>query len=308
MQIGGVLLAAGRGERLRPLTGVVPKAALPVLDVPLGAWGLSALRGAVAAAVAVNVSHLGGRVVEALRPYGDFTVLEEHPEPYGAAATLAGLGPKAAQRVLTFNADVITDLDLGELLEAHERTRGLGTVAVRRVTEGADFELDGDRAVRLVDRRIEAGAGGGMFLGVAVFEAEALRAIGTARPRGLAEGLLAPLVGRGDLAVHAHDGFALDVGTLDRYVAASAAVLEGRAPPPPGGPPGRLLEVAASRAYVGPGAVVEPASLGPLAVVLAGARVGASATLERCVVWPGATVPPGRRVADGVWLPDELTG
>jgi hypothetical protein len=92
VSIAAVLYAAGRGERLRPLTDEVAKPALPMLDVPLAAFGLAPLL-AIAPTVVMNVRHLPRSVTGALLPYvprdGRFQTLYEDPEAYGTAGTLA---------------------------------------------------------------------------------------------------------------------------------------------------------------------------------------------------------------------------
>jgi MurNAc alpha-1-phosphate uridylyltransferase len=67
-----MLLAAGRGERLRPLTDTVPKALVEAGGKPLIAWHLERLAAAGVREAVINVSHLGGRIVERICECGSF--------------------------------------------------------------------------------------------------------------------------------------------------------------------------------------------------------------------------------------------
>jgi NDP-sugar pyrophosphorylase family protein len=232
MSLDAVLLAAGRGERLRPLTDTVPKPALDVAGAPLGAWGLAALAGA-GLRTAVNVSHLGTKIAAALRPYDPgLTVLDEGPEPFGTAGTLREYRHLFGPLIVTHNADLLCDLDIRELLTEHARGGGQMTVAVREVDDGADLIVDGDRAVGFVDRRREPERSGMRYLGIATIDTRALELIPPAGPRGMGECLIAPLARQGEIGVVVHRGYALDVGTPERLEQAREDVRTGRIEPP----------------------------------------------------------------------------
>lgn len=307
MKVASVLLAAGRGERLRPLTDRVPKAAVPLLDVPLAAFSLKALA-ACCSPVLVNVSRLGEIITAALQPFvprgASLEVLVEQPEPYGSAGTLRALAHRIDARVVTCNADVLSDLDPAALLEKHFASQAPATVAVAMVERGADFKVGGDRAVRFVDRRKTPEAAGAQFVGMAVFEKAALDLIPETTPISLGGAVLRPLADAGELALHVHDGYWLDVGTIERYLSASADLLHGVGPPPASGRdgwPGRIVEVEGGLAYLGDGARADADSLGPDAILLAWSTVSPGARVERAIVWPDEIVPPGVNVSDAVW-------
>lgn len=313
MPVAAVLFAAGRGHRLRPLTDEVAKPAVPVLDVPLAAFGLQRLYEA-APTVVLNVRHLPPSVTAAVAAYipadGRLQTLHEAPEAYGTAGTLVALRYRLGPRVITWNSDLLTDLSAVDLLRAHEASGAPATIAVAEVETGADFVLEGGRAVGFVDRRRSAEAAGGVFIGAAVLERTALDSLPETRPLGLGETLLASLARSGELAVHRHGGYWRDVGTPASYVGASCDLLGGRGPEPPstgrlgetheqdGGWPGEIT----GGAYVGPGASAAEGTLGPGAVLLAGSRVEAGARVERAVVWRAETVPAGTVVEDGIWF------
>ena len=305
MSVAAVLFAAGRGQRLRPLTDEVAKPALPLLDVPLAAFGLRRLFEA-APAVVVNVRHLPGSVTAAVAPYvtGESRLdsLYETPEAYGTAGTLVALKERLTSPFLTWNADLLTDLSAVELLAAHVQSGAPATVAVAEVDGGADFELHGGRAIGFVDRRAGSAAGG-VFLGAAAFDRSVLEALPGTRPLGLGETVLASLARSGELAVVRHAGYWRDVGTSAAFLAASLDLLAGRGPEPPGGVwPGEVVPVADGQAYVGPRASADEGSLGPGAVLLAGSTVAAGARVERSVVWRDEVVPEGSVLQDGLWF------
>ena len=298
---GSLLFAAGRGTRLRPLTDVVAKPALPVLDVPLASWGLAALAAHVPPVV-VNVSHLAATVVSALggRPESCSFSYEE-PEALGTGGTLRALRDGVRGRLVTWNSDLVADVDLGALLEAHKASGAQATLAVARVEARADFEIRDARVVRVVDRRSQDEAGV-RFLGAAVYERSALDLIEDRVPLGATEGLLRALVDRGALAVSEHTGYARDVGTLERYLRVNLDLLEGSAPGLDPGPPGEIIEVEGGRAYVGPRARAPRAALGPGAILLAGAVVESGARITRSIVWPQEVVPAGTELSNCIWF------
>jgi NDP-sugar pyrophosphorylase family protein len=286
---------------------VVPKAIFPILDVPLGAFGLQQLL-SVCAAVFVNVdAPARGAVETALAPIASrgpspVIFVEELPEPFGAAGTLVTIRERVADVAVTWNADTITDLAAPDLLEAHAASGAQATIAVVPVDRGADVSFRGERATSYIDRHARSDASGGQFMGAAVFERRLLDTLPESRPLGLAEALLEPLVRKGEVAIHAHKGYAIDVGTFPRYLQASIDVLEGRGPKPPLPWPGDVVQLELGAAYVGPGASASDGTLGPGAVLLRDSQVHAGAFVERAILWPEAVVPSGTRVSNTVWF------
>jgi len=217
-----LLLAAGRGERMRPLTDSVAKPALLVGDKPLGAYGLK-LVAELGGRVAVNLSWLADETKAVLGPFAPPNTLwlVEAPEPYGTAGTVAALLSDLAATFVVLNADTLTDLRLSDLLGTHRRMEVPATLAVRRVTARADLEIHGGRALRYIDRRAEPRASGAMYIGAAAFERDLIAPrLEPGKVAGLGEALFRPLAERGEIAVHEHAGFALDVGTPERLAEA----------------------------------------------------------------------------------------
>lgn len=116
-----MLLAAGRGERLRPITDTLPKPLVQIAGRPLIAYHLEALARAGVRDVVINLSWLGERIRAALgsgQAYGvRIAYSEEGPEPLetggGIVQALPLLGPEP---FLIVNADIWTDMDLGRCL------------------------------------------------------------------------------------------------------------------------------------------------------------------------------------------------
>jgi mannose-1-phosphate guanylyltransferase len=266
---------------------------LPILDVPLGAFGLRVLT-EDAPPVLVNASYLADEVVACLGPWGEAEFFIEQ-EAYGTAGTLREVSARIGERVLTWNADMITDLHPRTLMDAHLTGGAAATIAVAEVDAGADFEVIDNRVVRFIDRRIEPAASGVRFLGAAVFERETLSLIPPHGPAGLGETVLRALGDEGRLVAHHHPGYASDVGTPESYLQVSLDVLAGDVSPPES-PPGTI----SGGTYRGPGASAPDVSLGPGAILLAGSIVEAGAWVERSIVMPGAVVPPGTRLIDSI--------
>ena len=162
---GAILLAAGRGERLRPLTDACPKPLLEVGGRPLIAYALERVRAAGIERVVVNTSWLASALHEALGDGADFGVeIEWSDEGEFALETGGGIRralPLLSDPFLVVNADVWCDADLGAL-ELGEGAAGQRDVATLLMVENppqhphGDFVLDGGRlrAARAAEPRL----------------------------------------------------------------------------------------------------------------------------------------------------------
>jgi MurNAc alpha-1-phosphate uridylyltransferase len=160
-----MLLAAGRGERLRPITDALPKPLVQVRGRSLIAWHLSALARAGIREVVINTSWLAERLRAALgdgREFGvQITWSDEGPVPLetggGIFRALPQLGPGP---FLVVNADIWTDIDFGRLRLAPGSQAHLVLIPNPAHHPRGDFGLEGDRVViRETDRLTYSGVG-----------------------------------------------------------------------------------------------------------------------------------------------------
>jgi len=140
-----MILAAGFGTRLRPLTNTVPKALVPVAGRPLIEYGLLFLRSRGVKEVVINLHHLGEKIRAAL---GDGSVYGLHITYSPEDPILeTGGGIKKAQALLdgeTFvvlNCDTILDLDLSALLTMHRKHSAVATLVLRPDSEAARYGI-----------------------------------------------------------------------------------------------------------------------------------------------------------------------
>jgi mannose-1-phosphate guanylyltransferase len=295
--VRAMVLAAGLGTRLRPLTHEIPKPVVPVLGRPLCGYAMEFLREHGATAFLLNLHHGPDTVRERVLSWagGRFPVtFTFEPQILG---TGGGIGNAreflGTGTFFTANADVVVRFPLGEAVARHRESGALATLVLfpdpeRRYTP---VRVREDGRIAGFGAHAPAGPSEGFYTGYQVAEPELLEHIPKGRPSCIIRETYEPLVARGaPVFAFLSSGTFLDFGTPRDYLRGTLSLLSER-----GGDP---------RGFVHPRASVSAgASLGPGAVIEEGGTVGDGATVRRAIVWPGASVPPGRTVEDGILTP-----
>jgi mannose-1-phosphate guanylyltransferase len=308
-----MVLCAGLGTRLRPLTDRVPKPAVPLCGLPLIRWNLALLRGAGVRRAAINTHHLPQPMEEAARDAAAALGLELAVSHEPAIAGTGGALREArhllgnADAIFLVNGDILFDVDLAEALSTHRRFGALATMVLAPMPEGSGYaavETDPRGAVRLIAGRFGPGGDGlspWHFTGVHVLSPQVLDLV-PAEPFELDVNrhVYPPLMDRGLVQAHLADGYWNDLGTPARYLEASRDVLAGGVPLArfDGAGPFDGLGARTPGVHVHPSAAVEPGAtlVAPCAIardarISAGARVGPAAYVgEAASVGPGASV------------------
>jgi len=150
-----MILAAGKGTRLRPVTETVPKPLVDVCGRPMIAFALDLLRQAGIREVVINLHHLGHLIRSALGDGSRYGVHISYSEEDPILDT--GGGIEAARQFLgddTFvvvNADVVLDLRLQEVIEFHRRQKATATLVLRtdpRAERKDDVGIDSGHRIR----------------------------------------------------------------------------------------------------------------------------------------------------------------
>jgi MurNAc alpha-1-phosphate uridylyltransferase len=221
-----MILAAGRGERLRPLTDATPKPLLEVGGRPLIEWHVLRLADAGVRDLVVNHAHLGAEIERRLGDGGRFGVAIRYSrEPEGALETAGGIA--LARELLgeapfiLVNADVYTDFPFVELAPlAPELAAGTADAALVLVPNPphhpqGDFSLEGDRAGNDGARRLT-------YAGVALMHPRLVADVAAGERAPLGPRLKSAAAKRRLLA-RRFDGIWFDVGTAERLEQARAA-------------------------------------------------------------------------------------
>ena len=146
------ILAAGRGERMRPLTDHTPKPLLQAGGKPLIVWHLERLAAAGFRDIVINHAHLGAQIEQALGDGSRWGLrIQYSPEPPGALETAGGIATALPllgdQPFLVVNGDIYCDWDFKRARTLSEKTAHLVMVANPAHHASGDFSLDGERVV-----------------------------------------------------------------------------------------------------------------------------------------------------------------
>ncbi|MHB8429722.1 MAG: sugar phosphate nucleotidyltransferase [Acidimicrobiales bacterium] len=317
-----VIMAGGEGTRLRPLTSNQPKPMLPMANIPMMEHVVNLLRRHGFEDIVVTVAFMANSIRTYFGDGSEFgvrMVYATESTPLGTAGSVRNARDELDERFLVISGDVLTDIDLSQVVAFHDQCGGLGTLALKAVENPLEFGIVITREDGSIDRFLEKPTWGQVFsdtinTGIYVLEPDVFDFIpeersvdfsGDTFPAALAAGK--PLFG------YVADGYWEDVGTLDAYGQAHQDILDQHV----------AVEVKGfelrPRVWVGKGAEVDPsvtiegpAVIGDNCIIRSGARlhryctlgrnvrIGANAELERSVIHDNSYLGAGVRIDGSV--------
>jgi NDP-sugar pyrophosphorylase family protein len=294
-----LVLTAGLGTRLRPLTEVRAKPAIPVAGVPLIRRIVAWLASQQVTDLVLNLHHLPETLTKVVGDGGDLGVRVryswEQPRVLGSAG-----GPRLALPIVgrsTFfaiNGDTLTDLDLSTLADAHAASGAQVTLALvpnREFLRYGGVRLDAqDRVIGFVGRG-PAAEGSYHYIGAQIVEADVFASLTPGEPAnsigGVYDALLAARPGsvRGLVC----DAAFWDVGTVEDYWRMSHAFADG------------LRD--ANGTTIGRKTTIDPSARVGDSILWDHVAVGPHAHLDACIVADRVAIPAGARFDHAVIVP-----
>ena len=293
-----ILLVGGFGTRLRPLTLTTPKQMLPVLHRPMIEHVVSGLarHGVDRVVLALGYRHDAFR---AAYPDGRCAgvelccVVESEPLDTAGAIRFAyeTSGMDASEGTfLVANGDVITDLDVGEMLQLHRSAGAEATIHLMPVADPSRYGVvvtgpDG-RVREFLEKPPPPPPSRWINAGTYLMEPSVIGRIAAGRRVSVEREVFPAMVSAATLWALRRNTYWVDAGTPQTYLQAQLDLLDGRRGP--------AAEGVSAQASVGPGAAIERS------VVMAGAVVGAGAAVRGSAVHSGAVIGAGAAVIDSV--------
>ncbi len=281
------VLGAGLGTRLRPLTEDLPKPLIPIFQKPLITFALDHLIAAGVESFVINTHHRPEpfRELFAKSDYRGCPVkLVHEPEILGTGGGIKNAEPFLGNDLfISYSGDILTDVELPSLLDEHARAGNDVTLAVRETGFGKDVALEGNRVVDITNRYGHPGRYD--FAGIAVWTAKIFERI-PARQHLSYIPILANWIGQGGRigAVVLNEREWFNIGSRKEYLAVHQTIVDQRWRPD-------YVDPVTWPVLIATDAEVDPtARLSGFNSIGAGCRVGAEATLENTILWPGAQI------------------
>jgi NDP-sugar pyrophosphorylase family protein len=302
-----ILLAGGKGTRLRPLTIHTPKPIVPIFERPFLHYQLDLLKQVPEIDEVILSLNYQPRRIEEI--FGDGSesglairyVVEK--EPLGTAGAVRYAGESLQDSVVVFNGDVLTEIDLKAVIALHRGRKARATIVLTPVENPTAYGLVETDGSGNVTRFLEKPSADEITCntinaGIYVLEPETFDRIPRDTPWSIERSFFPSLIERGETFVgYVYGGYWIDIGTPEKYMQVHRDIMDGRYR-------ARPFASRTSSTWVSPTARVDEGVIleGPCfvdegCVVKAGARIGAysvigrqchieeHASIERAIVW-----------------------
>jgi NDP-sugar pyrophosphorylase family protein len=318
-----ILLAGGKGTRLRPLTLHTPKPIVPIFDRPFLQYQIDLLRQVPEIdEIVLSLNYQPRRIEEVFGDGSDQGVHISYmvePQPLGTGGAIKfAAGQYKGEPLVVFNGDVFTSVDLPAVLALHRERKAQATIVLTPVDNPTAYGLVQTDAEGNVREFLEKPSADQITCdtinaGIYVLEPESLARIPADTVFSIERGYFPSLVADKETFVaYVYRGYWIDIGTPEKYRQAHRDIMDGRFA-------ARPFLKKAGQALVSPDAKVEPGAIveGPCfidagAVVKAGARIGAysvvgahchigeGAVIDNAILWPNTWVDADAKVTGAV--------
>jgi mannose-1-phosphate guanylyltransferase len=307
-----ILLAGGKGTRLRPLTIHTPKPIVPIFERPFLHYQLDLLKRVPEIDEVVLSLNYQPRRIEEI--FGDGHALGlsiryvVEPAPLGTAGAVRYAGESLHESVVVFNGDVLTEVDLAAVIALHRARKARATIVLTPVENPSAYglvETDESGNIRrfLEKPKPDEITCNTINAGIYILEPDTFDRIPKDTPWSIERSFFPSLIERGETFVAYVDrGYWIDIGTPEKYAQVHRDIMDGRfhAAPfarTPSGisvSPGARIEdgaVLEGPCFIDEGTVVKTgARVGPYAIIGRQCHLEDHALVEHSILWSGTRV------------------
>jgi len=233
-----LILAGGKGTRLRPLTVYTPKPIVPICNRPFLLYQIDTLRRAGVTDITLSLSYQPEKIEQQLADGSNFGVKLKYmvePQPMGTAGAYKFAEDLIREPTVVFNGDILTDLDLKTVIRQHKERKAVATIVLTPVEDASAYgvvETEDDGRVRrfLEKPKADETTCKNINAGTYVLEPQVLDLIPRGENHSFEYGLFPKLLEKGE-AFFAHvpqRTYWMDIGTPARYLQAHHDLLANR--------------------------------------------------------------------------------
>jgi NDP-sugar pyrophosphorylase family protein len=294
----GLILAGGKGTRLRPLTLNVPKPIVPVANRPFLLYQIDLMKRAGIREIILSLSYQPRKIEDLLKDGADFDVLIRYAvesAPLGTAGAFKNSEEWIEGPTVVFNGDVLTAIDLPAVIQAHHEKKSFATLVLTPVRDPTAYGLvetdESGRIHRFLEKpRPEEVTCNTINAGIYVLEPSVLEHMPEGQQFSFERDLFPALLEQGKpLYAVTSDDYWIDIGTPAKYLEAHRDILEGRFQSPEF-PANRVSHDTLSKT-----AYVDDAS-----ILAEGVTVREGVRIESSVIGRNCKIEPGARIVNSV--------
>lgn len=312
-----LILAGGKGTRLRPLTVYTPKPIVPVVNRPFLLYQIEVLRNAGVTDITLSLSYQPDKIQHLLGNGSEFGVSIRYitePSPLGTGGAYKFASDALRETTIVFNGDILTNLDVGKLLEFHQAKAAEATISLVAVDDPSRYGLaavDGENRIqRFVEKPshddLEEFKINTINAGIYVLEPSILDIIAKDANKSFEYEIFPDILER-KLAFYGYvmsDEYWLDIGTPASYLKAHHDFLSGKVP---GFEPQTTAasDVATHAevdkvSVIGEGCTIKPGARIVNSVIGAGVHIEEKAVIENSVIWAHTRIASSAEIHDAV--------
>jgi len=312
-----LILAGGKGTRLRPLTVYTPKPIVPVVNRPLLLYHIDVLKRAGITDITLSLSYQPDKIEHLIGHGTDQGVSIRYvtePSPMGTAGAYRLAMGSSTEPTVVLNGDILTDMDISLVVEFHKAKGSAATLALARVKDPSKFGLVVVDEASRVNSFVEKPSGDDLRTvdantinaGVYILEPDVLHEIPEAANRSFEYDIFPELLDKRIpfYGYVSEDQYWCDIGTPENYLAAHHAYLAGKIKG--FDMPEQDRSEVATRADVdkasvlGEGCIVKPGARVVNSVIGAGVHVEEKARIENSVIWSHTRVAASAEIDNSV--------